>query len=92
MIDTETKPCPRCQAPSALVGVGTASGQATFDCPKHGVWREKNPAAVALGALGGAARMSGMNTEERKKLATDAVEKRWRDEKLSRNVLPSRKR
>ena len=90
MSTVETKPCPTCGAASKLVTVGTASGRGTFDCPKHGVWREKNPAAVALGSLGGAARMNGLTPQERTELATKAAEKRWFDEKLKKNVVPGR--
>ena len=90
MTSETTKPCPTCAAPSVFVTVGTATGLGTYDCPKHGAWREKNPAAVALGRLGGAARMNGLTPQERTKLATKAVEKRWRDERLKRNVTPGR--
>lgn len=90
MSDAETKPCPRCAAPSALVEVGTASGQGTFDCPKHGVWREKNPHAVALGRDGGKARQEAMRAtmteEEISREASERATKRWRDEKLSKNL------
>ena len=85
-------PCPTCSAPSVLEEVGTASGRGHYCCPKCGRWREKNPAAVALGALGGQARMNGMSPEARTKLATDAAEKRWREVKLRRNLPPIRGR
>ena len=86
----ETKPCPICGVASSLVTIGTATGLGTYDCPKHGAWREKNPAAVALGSLGGKARMNGLTPQERTELATKAIEKRWRDERLKRNVTPGR--
>lgn len=86
----ETKPCPTCGAASALEEVGTASGRGHYRCPAHGAWREKNPAAVALGALGGVARMNGMTPEARTELATKAADKRWREERLKRNVTPGR--
>jgi len=90
--EAETRHCPSCGAPSALEEVGSASGRGHFNCPKCGRWREKNPAAVALGSLGGQARMDGMTQAQRTKLATEAAEKRWRDEKLKRNLPPIRGR
>ena len=90
MSDAETKPCPTCAVPSALEDVGSASGKRYYRCLTHGVWREKLPAAVALGSLGGSARMNGLTPQERTELATKAAEKRWRDERLKRNVTPGR--
>jgi hypothetical protein len=37
----------------------------------------KNPAAVALGRKGGAARAAGMTAKRRKEIAKKAAEKRW---------------
>jgi hypothetical protein len=46
----------------------------------------KNPAAVALGKLGGAkggkARASSLTPEQRKQIASDAAKKRWNKEKI----------
>mgnify|MGYP001608881962 FL=1 len=86
MSAVEIKPCPICGAASALVTVGTASGRGTFDCPKHGAWREKNPAAVALGRNGGIAAQAALTPEERSKRSKEIADKRWRDEKLKKNV------
>jgi hypothetical protein len=45
--------------------------------------RAKNPAAVALGRLGGnkggKARAAALSPEERKRIATEAAAKRWSD-------------
>lgn len=86
----ETKPCPTCGVASPLVTIGTATGLGTYDCPKHGAWREKNPAAVALGRAGGLAAQATLTSEERTKRSTELAEKRWRDERLKRNVIPGR--
>jgi hypothetical protein len=37
----------------------------------------KNPAAVALGRMGGKARAEGMSARKRKEIARKAAEKRW---------------
>ena len=34
--------------------------------------------------------MNGLTPQERTELATKAAEKRWRDERLKRNVTPGR--
>jgi hypothetical protein len=39
----------------------------------------KNPAAVALGRMGGKARAAGMSAKRRKEIAKQAAAKRWRD-------------
>lgn len=83
-----TKTCPSCGAESKLLEVGSASGRGLYDCPKHGSWREKNPAAVALGSLGGKARANGLTPARREAIARDAAEARWLAEKLRRNVSP----
>jgi len=88
---TEKKPCPTCQAPSVFSREGTASRQAYYRCTNNACgreWREKNPAAVALGRLGGAATASGMSEEEREARARNAAEARWRNERLAKNVKP----
>jgi len=38
----------------------------------------KNPAAVALGRLGGRARAQGLSAKKRKEIARKAAEARWR--------------
>jgi hypothetical protein len=38
----------------------------------------KNPAAVALGKKGGAARAKSMSPERRKEIAQEAAKKRWK--------------
>ena len=82
----ETKPCPSCGAASPVEEVGSASGRAHCRCPKCGPWREKNPAAVALGRNGGLAAQAKLTEDERSRRATEMAEKRWRDEKLSKNL------
>lgn len=84
--------CGKCGADAQVVDVGSASGRKTFRCPKCGVqWREKapekNPAAVALGSLGGRARAENMNPEARSAQATEAATARWTKEK-SEPILP----
>ncbi len=55
--------------------------QATDDAPKPIKQSEKNPAAVALGRLGGKkggkARAEKLTPEERKEIARRAAAKRW---------------
>lgn len=87
MSDAETKPCPLCEAPSALLERGTASGSGYYDCPAHGRWLARSPAAE-LGSLGGKARANGQSAEEREGQARKAAEKRWFEEKLKKNVVP----
>ena len=59
--------------------VGKATGQRSK--PKH-----KNPAAVALGRLGGMkggkARAASLTSEQRSEIAKKAAEARWKMEKL----------
>jgi hypothetical protein len=38
----------------------------------------KNPAAVALGRMGGKARAAGMSAKKRKEIAKKAAEQRWK--------------
>ena len=40
-------------------------------------WREKNPAAVALGSLGGRARASALSSEQRIAQSENAANSRW---------------
>lgn len=55
--------------------------QATGDAPAQPEQTEKNPAAVALGRLGGlkggAARAKKLTAEERSEIAKKAANKRW---------------
>jgi hypothetical protein len=39
----------------------------------------KNPAAVALGKLGGKSRMDSLKPEQRRELAIKAAKKRWKN-------------
>jgi hypothetical protein len=39
--------------------------------------RRKNPAAVALGRLGGKARLKTMTPEQRRRIALKAIRTRW---------------
>jgi hypothetical protein len=41
----------------------------------------KNPAAVALGRMGGKARAAGMSARKRKEIARKAAETRWKNNK-----------
>jgi hypothetical protein len=51
-----------------------ATGQIEDTVPEDG----KNPAAVALGRMGGKARAEGMTAKRRKEIAKKAAEKRWK--------------
>ena len=81
-----TARCPSCGAEGVLDQVGSASGRNHYRCPKCGPWREKNPAAVALGRLGGLAAQAKLTAEERSKRSEDIANARWHREKLSRNI------
>ena len=70
-----------------MLSMGTATGLGTYDCPKHGAWREKNPAAVALGRSGGLATQAKLTEKERIARATKIADKRWMDEKLKKNAV-----
>lgn len=86
MVDVVTKLCPKCKSDRISETIGNVSGRSHLHCNDCGMdWREKNPAAVALGSLGGDARADALSPERRKEIATDAAEKRWRDEKLALN-------
>jgi len=45
--------------------------------------KEKSPAAVALGKLGGAARMATQTPEERREIARNAAQTRWKGHQYS---------
>jgi hypothetical protein len=61
--------------------------QLTGEAPRPEPDREKNPAAVALGRLGGlkggAARAKKLTPEQRKKSAKNAADARWKSKKVS---------
>jgi hypothetical protein len=54
--------------------------------------KKKNPAAVALGRLGGVkggkARMAKLSKKERSQLARKAIKARWSKVKITRELLP----
>lgn len=70
-----------------MTEVGSASKRKHFHCPKCGPWRDKNPAAVILGQLGGKAASAKLNDRERHERAKDAAKSRWDKAKLKDNVL-----
>lgn len=82
--------CPTCgNARDVEAEVGSASGRRHFRCGRCGAqWREKNAAAVALGALGGRAAADNMTPEQRSARAREAAEERWRREKTRDNAVP----
>lgn len=89
--------CPACGAPSQPLTTGTATGQRYYRCanPKcRSEWREKprekNPAAVAMGAMGGAARAAALTAEERRASAEQAANARWNAERQKLNFDPSK--
>ena len=81
---TEQASCPTCGAASSLEQVGSASGRKHYRCPTCGPWRAKNPAATALGRLGGKASAEKLSPEAHQKRMTELAEKRWLDESLRR--------
>ena len=86
--------CPKCGGTGAvtIAQVGSASGRRHFRCTTCSIsWREKNPYAVALGRLGGQARVNGQTPEERATQAKTAADKRWRDARLAKNIKPNGK-
>ena len=68
--------CPKCGRPAVLYQVGSASGRGHYQCSDRdncgAQWREKNPAAVALGKQGGAARAAALTPERRSEIALNA--------------------
>lgn len=76
--------CTKCLVTGAVVDTGSASGRKHRRCPKCGAtWREKNPAAVALGRLGAQASNAARTPEERTALGEKAANIRW--EKIKRS-------
>lgn len=74
--------CGKCGAAAQVADVGSASGRKTWRCPACGViWREKNAAAAALGALGGAGRAEALSSAELSAQGTAAASARWTKEK-----------
>ena len=73
--------CPSCGRESRFEDVGSASGRSHYRCPKCGPGREKNPHAVALGALGGRAAAAAMTPEERTARAEKAGNASWNKKK-----------
>lgn len=80
-------PCPKCKKDSGkFLEVGSASGRPFYRCQDcgHG-WQGKNPAAVALGSLGGKARAVSLSPETRSQMAEGAANARWKAEKAKKN-------
>ena len=73
----ETAECPTCSSESRFVERGSASGRGHYHCPRCGPWREKNPAAVALGRLGGLKAAENMTPEQREARAIKAGNAFW---------------
>jgi hypothetical protein len=55
-----------------------ATGEEPEDYGRTPESEGKNPAAVALGRMGGKARAAGMSARRRKQIARQAAEKRWK--------------
>jgi hypothetical protein len=55
-----------------------ATGELSDDVPTPES-EGKNPAAVALGRMGGKARAAGMSAKKRREIAKKAAKARWRD-------------
>ena len=63
--------CEKCGVEVDPVGIGSASGRLYYQhCGVQ--WVGKNPAAVALGTLGGRARAASLSPEQRQKIAEKA--------------------
>lgn len=76
--------CSKCLVEGVVIDTGSASGRKLYQCPNcKGAWREKNPAAVAMGRLGGQARANNISKERAEEIATDAANARWRKEKAA---------
>ena len=62
--------CGVCHVSMDVIGIGSASGRLRYHCSKCGVeqWG-KNPAAMALGSLGGKARAAALTSEQRREQA-----------------------
>lgn len=85
---TDAVKCPNCGAAAELVEVGSASGRAHYRCSDrdcNAQWRAKDPAAVALGSLGGKARAAALTEAERARQSEHAANTRWRSDKLKQN-------
>jgi hypothetical protein len=61
---------------NAVLIARIATGEATDDAPTPES-EGKNPAAVALGRMGGKARAAGMSARKRKEIARKAAQSRW---------------
>lgn len=82
----EKDKCPRCGSEDVTIGIGNVSGRKHLHCNAcANDWREKNPAAQALGRLGGHARAEKVSKDELSAQGTAAATKRWRDERLKKN-------
>ena len=57
-----------------IAKIATGEIEDTVPTPKS---EGKNPAAVALGRMGGKARAAGMSATKRKEIAKKAAQKRW---------------
>jgi hypothetical protein len=62
--------CLECGCVGQSVGIGTASGRLRLRCVNNHEWWGKNPAAQALGRLGGKARNEALTAEEMSKIGT----------------------
>ena len=63
---------------AAVVVAKIATGEIE-DVPPTPESEGKNPAAVALGRMGGKARAEGMSAKRRKEIAKKAAASRWKD-------------
>ncbi len=69
---------PRDPAQLAKLMIDIASGEVEDRAPTPGE-QGKDPAAVALGRKGGAARAAGMSAKKRKEIAKKAAKARWKE-------------
>lgn len=75
MTDHRKRPCDPAQLAKRIVDIATGEVEDRPPTPEE---QGKDPAAVAMGRKGGAARAASMDQKRRKEIAKKAAEKRWR--------------
>lgn len=74
---TPKEECTECKVEAQLLGVGSASKRLAWQCPRcNRQWFGKNPAAMALGAMGGKKAAENMTPEERRERSQKGVRAR----------------
>ena len=83
--------CVTCSTPMTVIGKGSATGRLRYQCStcRAEQWG-KNPAAVAMGSLGGKARAAKLSPEKRTEIAEkagNANAERIREKKRNQRVI-----